>query len=520
MTPHSLLAAVAGTSSQGSLLATTHLVSLPLELNALSLAPDSPVAAAGEPPEASTEATTLVSLPSEILTLIHSSLLWVDSSLRSCIALEATCTQLRSALHSNARYRFISMVVGSLATARQDGSFWRWMAANGWRIDQLRLEVELHHSTAQLCTLPGVLQAGEVVVTPTVVDTLEPLRGLRNLAVFDCSHYARGAVSLEPLAGLPALREVHGRLISNSTSLGALCSMTALTKLCVSSRAIGMHELCDLTSLSKLRHLELDGFDHVSSLGPLSCLTSLTLLAILGFCSLENLEPLRNLNRLKELALQVPSLDSDISLQPLCQLTSLIGLRLKAGIYDLQPLSALSQSLQYLYLTHCVLRNWRTIGSLGTGLRYLILLSCEQRPQDDVQLLSLFTHFSRLAALTISHLTMADLASLGQQLTCLDRLVLQQTQDVTSLAPLASLTRLSFITLNYCEHISSIAPLAALPRLQWLYLLDCPLLSSLNPLTASKSLRKLGLMNCPHLESSVPACLQHLLTPVPMSAVR
>jgi hypothetical protein len=157
---------------------------LPDELSALSLAPAGPsLAAAGDSHEDSMQDATLASLPIEILSLVHSRLLRADPSLRSCLALEATRKHLRSTLRSNTRYK--AVVVN---TAVQGGSFWAWIAAHGWRVDRLVFQDwELHHSTPQLCIQAGVLQAEAVTIQAAVIDTLDPVCGLLNLAAVDYS---------------------------------------------------------------------------------------------------------------------------------------------------------------------------------------------------------------------------------------------------------------------------------------------------------------------------------------------
>jgi hypothetical protein len=175
--------AAAGGAHPGSLQATSRLASLPLATSALSLASDTSLAAAGESHEASTESTTLVSLPIEILALIHSSVLQADPSLRSCLALEATCQPLRSLLHRNTRFQEVSVEGGNLASAVQGASFWSWIAVHGSRVDRLMFHnLGLCHLTPRLCSKAGVLQARAVSVhafmQASAANTLEPLRGL------------------------------------------------------------------------------------------------------------------------------------------------------------------------------------------------------------------------------------------------------------------------------------------------------------------------------------------------------
>jgi Leucine-rich repeat (LRR) protein len=489
--------------------------SLPLELGALSVASELSLPAAAAPrqsDEGSVEDTTLVSLPTEILALLHSRLLQADPSLRSCLALEATCKHLRSVLLSNTRFKTVTVDSGRLATAQGFGSFWRWIATHGRRTGGLHLKsLALHHSTAQLCSKAGVLQVRGVVVTAPVLDTLEPLRGLLNLSIVveEILKPACVDVSLEPLAGLPALQTVC--IKSGTTSLAPLRSMAALTRLSMWNDKI--RELDDLRSLSKLSVLHLVGCRHVSSVAPLSCLTALTHVTLKGFSSLDNVAPLRALSRLQRLKLE-DCFPHSISLQPLCQLTLLstlilTGRRENMTTYDLQPLSALSRSLQVLDIESCVLRNLPCIGSLGSKLAAMSLIGCEY--QRDVPLASTFSLLASLTALIIFDAAATDLDSMGQHLKCLQALHVKPADTVTSLAALTPLTLLTSVTLGYCRHISSIDPLTALTQLHSLYLHSCSQLTSLSALTALQSLRQLRLEGCPQLAASLPSSLQPLL---------
>jgi hypothetical protein len=337
--------------------------SLPLQISALSLGPRISPAAATDSHEGSEQDATLASLPIEILALVHSGLIQADPSLRSCLALEATCKDLRSTLHSNARFQEVSVEGVNLTTIQEPGGFWSWIAAHGRRTDRLQLQnLELHHSTPALCSQAGVLQAGAVAVNAVLIDTLEPLRGLLNLAAVECRcpPGAHDAVSLAPLAGLPALSHIKlGASTVTTTSLAPLCSLAALSSLSVCSLVVT--KLDDLSSLSALKALTVLGFPRVTSAAPLSLLASLTELVLVGFPSLDNVAPLHALSRLQRLVLVILS-GRSFSLQPLSQLTLLTKLSLNSPSpdimpdYDLQPLSALSRSLRVLDLQCCVLR--------------------------------------------------------------------------------------------------------------------------------------------------------------------
>jgi hypothetical protein len=235
-------------------------------------------------------------------------------------------------------------------------------------------------------------------------------------------------------------------------------------------------------------------------------------LAMLYFPSLADVAPLHALTRLQRLCLVIAS-SASISLEPLRQLTSLTALILR-GIkaharmtdYDLQPLSALSRTLQALSLRECVLHSLPSIGSLGTTLRQLTLMDCTCQP--GFQLASLIPQLPGVISLHGSDVTAADLDATGQHPKHLISLSLKRASDITSLAALAPVTNLTSIALESCSHLSSIHPLAALTGLHSLHLHSCSQLASLSPLTALRRLRQLRLEACPQLAASLPASLQ------------
>jgi internalin A len=460
--------------------------------------------------------STLASLPAEILVLVHSWLLQVDPTLCSCLSLEATCKHLRSVLLSDTRFEEVSVDARHLAATAGSDSFWSWIAAHGRRTDVLQLQhLELRDSTPQLCSHPGVLQARAVAVSAAVFDTLEPLRGLLNLAAAEYEDFDVGALGLEPLLDLPALEHLDlGTMTAWTTTLAPLCNVATLTSLNLDNYEAA--QLDDLRSLSKLQKLALAGFHHVTSVAPLSCLTALTHLAIMQFPSLDSLVALHALSRLQYLALSIAR-SGPISLEPLRQLPSLTTVILNGDSddnsmtgYDLRPLSGLSRTLEALCMNQCVLGHLPAIRSLGTTLRSLIIRDCEYPP--GVQLASLLTPLSHLTFLGISDTTAADLDAVGQHLKWLQKLAVKHANTVTSLAALAPLTHLHTISLESCSHISSIDPLTALTGLQSLHLHACPNLTSLSALTALHSLRQLRLQGCPQLAASLPTSLQPLLS--------
>jgi hypothetical protein len=355
-------------------------------------------------------------------------------------------------------------------------------------------------------------------VLAAVIETLEPLRGLANLTAVQHSGelgYADGGVGLEPIGGLPALEHVAlGDAILHITSLAPLCSMPSLSSL--NLRNNDMPQLDGLGCMSSLRRLVLAGFYNVTSMAPLGSFSALSHLEVMGFPLLSSLAPLNTLSMLRGLGLYISSSDS-ISLEPLCQLTTLTWLVLRGSTagnrmtgYNLQPLSALSGTMRALRLEECVLRNVRSVASLGMVLRELTVTDCRCPP--GYQHASLIPQVPHLTFLCISNVTTADVDSISQQLKCLQKLSLKRAADnVTSLAALASLTHLDTIALESCSHVSSIDPLIALTRLQSLHLISCPQLAGLNAFTALRSLEELRLEGCPQLEASLPTSMQRLL---------
>jgi hypothetical protein len=283
------------------------------------------------------------------------------------------------------------------------------------------------------------------------------------------------------------------------------CSMASLASLNIYN--FDIYQLDDLSSFSNLRQLELGGFDYASSVGPVSCLTLLTRLVLSGFVSLDSLVPLHALSRLLELRLSIDQTHF-ICLQPLCHLTSLTKLMLHHGVhcktgYDLQPLSALSRTLQELELVTCVLENLPSITTLSL-LSRLTLVGCDCEPGalQRAPVSSFFASWPGLRYLDIEGATAADLDAIGQQLTGLEALRLES--DITSLAALATLTSLRFVSLENCDHIRSTEPLAELTGLQILRVHNCWQLRSLGPLTALQSLQQLRL-DCCHLAATLPS---------------
>jgi hypothetical protein len=330
---------------------------LPLAMSALSVAPAEPLLAAAAA-GCCTANTTLDSLPVEILALIHGCVLQSDPTLRSCFALEATCTHLQRVFRSSTRFPQVLV----LPTAQNCRSFWKWIAVHGWRTDLLLLQnLELRRSTPKLRSLAGVLQASAVHVQAAAIDTLEPLRELVNLAAVEyCGPRLDGsAVRLEPLAGLPVLEHVVLQSATSDTqSLAALSRMSgALTRLSLHSDFAT--NLDHLQSFRKLKELQLRGWYGVATLAPLSCLISLTRLELYEFCWVQNLVPLAALSRLQHLEVAVAT-DRSFSIEPLCQLPLLTQLNLlgsrhvKPG-YNLQPLSSsvLAKTLRSFSVVGC-----------------------------------------------------------------------------------------------------------------------------------------------------------------------
>jgi hypothetical protein len=239
------------------------------------------------------------------------------TNLRNALALEATSKQLRSLLHSNARFTEVVVADSQHTVSSPGSSFWLWIAAHGCRTGRLVLrDLELRHSTPLLSAQPGVLQASSVVASAAVVATLEPLSGLVNLAevvVQDAAPDAAdpadaagaasagtdasasaSAVSLEPLAGLPALESIELRWPALRTQgYAPLCRVTGLKRLDITSHLEDASALEGLSGLSThLTSAILSGFPAATSLAPLSTLTALQAMTLDGFPSVASLAAL------------------------------------------------------------------------------------------------------------------------------------------------------------------------------------------------------------------------------------
>jgi hypothetical protein len=174
--------------------------------------------------------------------------------------------------------------------------------------------------------------------------------------------------------------------------------------------------------------------------------------------------------------------------------------------YDLQPLAALS-CLVTLVLDRCALRNMAAIGALKT-LHTIAILRCYV-PDEGLAFLPLLP---QLEALILGQVTGAGDLECIAQVQSLESLRIMHTESgIQSLAPLSSLTRLSFLGLESCGAVTSIDPLTSLAELTTLRLGSCPLVSSLIPLGALPKLQQLWLQDCPGLLDSAAAV--HALLP-------
>ena len=369
-----------------------------------------------------------------------------------------------------------------------------------------------------------MLQAGSVAVLATEVATLEPLRGLANLTVVGCKeewHAEAAFISLEPLVGLPALTDIELRNAypRSSVDLALLGGVTALERRIVISPGLSP-ALGGLGGLARLRSLALSGFQAETSLAPVSCLTSVENVAVLGFPNVSSLAPLSMLTRLisLELALVTSRDDTTVSLEPLTHLRSLQHLCLRSGSprskarYNVQPLVGLSNpqgcEVTMLGCTLCSSAAGAHAAA-GTTINILTIAECVlQRGQP----LSHLVPLAGLRTLSINN-TAVDLGGIGPAATRLLLLMLHNVMgDVSSLAPLSTLTTLHYLCLSACSHFSSLDPLTSLTSLRVLCLGSCPQLSSLSPLTTLHMLSSLELQNClPQLAASAPPTLRPIL---------
>jgi Leucine-rich repeat (LRR) protein len=447
----------------------------------------------------------LTALPTALLVNIHGRL--NDTSClqheqrRSCtravrtiLALEATCKELRRVLYEHTR---ITLLTVSQRKA-QKPEFWRWLARHGRRIDLFDLTACEHDSLPVLCHADGVLAVKAVHATVKGANTLHALEGLPNLT--SLLWEPTSTPWSEPIAGLTALEELTLSRHFNTATLARLADLPRLTKLEILS-CFDMDSLASLSSgATRLRHLKLGHLFSVTTLEPLKSLTSITHLH-LHRCCLATLNQLHALVSLQYLNLEdmyTEGAASDLhfltaltQLQALCLITD----DTEAITIDLQPLTALRGSLKELHLQTCqATSDLAPIISTLSSLTRLILMNSHPLA-DGLRFLTPLTLLRELHVTAVSQVSSIEPIA---ALTALRSLRLGNVAAPT-LAPLGSLASLHSLHLSRCSAVSSLEPLAPLASLQRLHIGNCPCITSLGPLAPPAAARRLQVSGSPHL---------------------
>jgi hypothetical protein len=306
----------------------------------------------------------LSSLPIAVLSVIHC-LVYEAGGLRDALSLEAASRHLCTLLRCSSRFPDTvvtvdgkDIVYGTEAAV----SFRRFIAAHGHRLDRLVLnDIMLGRHCSTLPTphsaARGMNDVRTLSISCTKVDSLQPLAGLPNLEHLRCEDGVQGCSSLEPLESLTSLpsltiqdNAVSGTsatsLAPSATSLAPLAGLTRLTSL----QLISLGALTGLEPLASLgptlSSLHLSELGQVRNLGPLTAPTKLTALELADLFNLAGgLAPLRALQSLRQLKLELISLEDDMGMHPLGSLAHLQLLRLRLCDLDLLPIAALAPSL-------------------------------------------------------------------------------------------------------------------------------------------------------------------------------
>ena len=229
-------------------------------------------------------------------------------------------------------------------------------------------------------------------------------------------------------------------------SLEGLQYATALTELRLRFNKIS--DISQLSSLSRLRVLDLGYNQRIRNLRPLASLTRLEFLS-LADNKITNLSPLQNLTKLENLQLGYNPITDVSALANLRQLESL-SLNDTGLLSDISPLANLPL-LQTLHLDSNAILDVSPLA----GLSSLKTLTLSANGLVDVSSLATL---SNLEGLSLAFNGVRNLRPLGQ-LRSLKRLSLEGNPQLRNLAPLQSLAQLEELTLARNTRISDYTPL-------------------------------------------------------------
>ena len=243
-----------------------------------------------------------------------------------------------------------------------------------------------------------------------------------------------------------------------------------------------INDISPLADLTELTTLALDG-NNITDISPLANLTQLTALG-LGTNNITDISHLANLTGLTHLVL---SYNNIMDVSPLANLTNLKHLELQNNrITDITPLENLT-NLEHLDTQNNPIfdADSPVVDIPDPNLRSAIhnALGLDRPTITQADML-------RLEALPAELRGITDLTGIEYALN-LDSLGLQGN-NITNLAPLATLTTLEHLYLSGNHSITDISSLSSLTRLKRLYL-DFNRISDIRPLAGLTALTHLGL---------------------------
>ena len=283
---------------------------------------------------------------------------------------------------------------------------------------------------------------------------------------------------LSPLVNLTYIR-LHGNQIND---LSPLADLTELTTLALDGNNItDVGPLANLTQLTALG----SGTNNITDISHLANLTGLTHL-VLSYNDITDIAPLGNLTNLKHLELQNNRI-TDIT--PLENLTNLEHLDTQNNpIFDADSPVVDIPDPNLRSAIHDALGLDRPIITQADMLR-LEALSAERRDITDLTGIEYALNLNNLGLQGNNITNLAPLATL----TTLEYLYLSGNHSITDISPLSSLTGLRRLTLDF-NRISDIRPLAGLTALTHLGLTRNSI-SDVNPLAGLYNLEVLHIQN-------------------------
>ncbi len=339
---------------------------------------------------------------------------------------------------------------------------------------------DLNAGDRGISDLTGLEHATSLTLLLLHNNTISDLRPLSPLVNLTSIRLLSNQISdISPLANLTELTTL---LLGNNniTDIRHLANLTQLTTLDVASNNIT--HISPLANLSELTTLLL-GLNNIADITPLVDLTQLTTLN-LGWNSITDISSLANLTGLTHLVLRDNNI-TDIS--PLSNLTKLKHLELQNNrITDITPLQNLA-NLEYLDTQNNPIFDPDSPAvdipdpNLKSAIHNALGLNRSIITQADML---------RLEALPAERQGITDLTGIEYALN-LNSLGLQGN-NITNLAPLATLTTLEFLFLAGNHSITDISPLSSLTRLKRLSL-DFNRISDIRPLAGLTALTHLGL---------------------------